>query len=77
VGSADCEERADEEGLGLLYSRGIPENSLISALQKVRSAPETSPFVRTALDARIQQLRLHCGPRPAGRELLASFPTGR
>lgn len=74
VGRADCEARADDAGRALLKYRGIPEASLITALQKVRNSTSLSPFVRAAIDTRIRRLKLSGEPMPAGRELLADIP---
>lgn len=73
AGPADCEQRADDAGRAILRFRGIPEDSLVTALRKVRNSTSISPFVRAAIDARIRRLTLSCEPMPAGRELLAEI----
>ena len=76
AGFPGSEEHADDEGRWLLKRSEIPEDSLASALNKVRNAPSISSFVRAALDARIRRLTLAADSIPAGTELLADVPTG-
>lgn len=74
AGPAHCEERADDAGVALLKLRGIPAESLITALQKVRDSRSISSWVRAAMDARIHRLTRSVDSLPAGRELLADVP---
>lgn len=74
AGPGRCEERADDAGIALLKLRGIPEESLVTALQKVRDSRSISPWGRAAIDLRIRRLTLSSSPMPAGRELLAEIP---
>lgn len=77
MGAADCEERADDAGRAILKFRGIPQESLVTALRKVRNSTSISPFVRAAIDARIRRLTLSNERMPAGRELLAEISPTR
>lgn len=71
----DCEQRADEAGVALLNLRGIPKQSLVTALQKVRDSRSISPWVRAAIEVRIRRLTCSSTPLPVGRELLAQMRT--